>query len=151
MRQSDVDFRPGIVLEDKLKERNPEHPGEMARRDLNRFYALIDYGLLNIDITVEEACMICEALNGTLFDYRASVIDTLRIGIADYFNYNPYDSLGNNRSTEVVTLVEKISKYDMIQCAAIVDASERFWMQSEEGNDHITVLKRLFKIEEKNS
>lgn len=107
-------------LIEKLEERGPR--STVIERDLERLYTLYDRALRRVNLTVEEACLIVDALNGTFHDVRSG--SRFWIGVQDQIEL---DGLDQKWGVDGKALTEKLSSLDDLTCMAIVDAAERFW------------------------
>ena len=146
MEQKMVKIVPDENLEKQLLARGESDTWpEIAVRDLNRLYSLYQEALADAALTVEEAILICEVLNETELDHNnahglgAAVADickrTNRHKDWDIEDYQP--------------LVEKLQACSQLQCVAIIDAAERFWISSDYGAEGIYgVARRLFSCVE---
>lgn len=104
----------------ELDRRGPR--STIVNRDLGRLYDLYDRALRRIDLTVDEACLIADALNGTIHDNRTALM--FSFGVEDAIDL---DALDEKWGVDGVALIEKLSRLDELSCMAIVDAAERYW------------------------
>ncbi|MGE0493303.1 MAG: hypothetical protein AB7S38_29110 [Vulcanimicrobiota bacterium] len=100
----------------------------VARRDLERYYAMLWLEARGLNFSVGEAALVCDANNGTLWDQAeltaqptmlwANVADGIRLG-----------GVSNHGLTEQqeAELISKLQRLTPGQCLAVVDAVERFW------------------------
>ena len=108
-------------------------------RDLNRLYTLYRRALRQVNLTVDEACLIVDALNGSITTADdagllwARILDAIR-----------YDKLDEKWKIDGKELVEKLQQLNELQAMAIVDAAERFWQL--DSNDVREDVKRCFGI-----
>lgn len=108
-------------------------------RDLNRLYTLYRRALRQVNLTVDEACLIVDALNGSITTADdagllwARILDAIR-----------YDKLDEKWKIDGKELVEKLQQLNELQAMAIVDAAERFWQL--DSNDVREDVKRCFEI-----
>lgn len=63
-----VGFRPGKLVRELLARGEPAERSWVARRDLERYYAVLRYSLEEIDLTEAEALLVLEALQGSALD-----------------------------------------------------------------------------------
>lgn len=94
----------------------------IVNRDLGRLYDLYDRALRRLDLTVEEACLIADALNGTIHDSRTALM--FSFGVEDAIDL---DGLDEKWGVDGKALMDKLSTLDEIGCMAVVDAAERYW------------------------
>lgn len=113
-----VNLRPDIL--DALAERGQRAP--TINRDLTRLYFLYDRALRRLDLTVDEACLIVDAMNGTIHDERTSLM--FSFGVEDAIQL---DGLDEKWGVDGNALMDKLSTLDEIGCMAVVDAAERYW------------------------
>ncbi|KNZ70319.1 hypothetical protein Tfer_0879 [Thermincola ferriacetica] len=73
-------------------------------------------------LTVDEACLIVDALNESL--YSADTACLLWAGIGDACRL---DGLDKKWNVDDVALVEKLQNLNELQSMAVIDAAERFW------------------------
>ena len=113
-----VNLQPEIL--DALAERGQRAP--TINRDLGRLYALYERALRRVNLTLDEACLITDAMNGTLHDIRSGI--RFWIGVQDAIEL---DGLDRKWGVDGKVLIEKLSQLDELSCMAIVDAAERYW------------------------
>lgn len=114
---------------------------DIATRDLNRLYALYRAALADAALTVEEAILICEVLNESELDYDcATNIGTVVAEVCMRTNrHRDWDI------EDYQPLVEKLQSCSQLQCLAIIDAADQFWISSDYGAEGIYgVARRLF-------
>ncbi len=118
-----IEFRAGPVAGPISDRTGTISEGLVARRDLERYYALLDHELARVELSEAEASLICDALNGTLMDphsYRllwAEVADAVRL-----------DGLDAKWGVDGDALVERLRALSPGAMMAVVDAVERFWL-----------------------
>lgn len=121
-----VNLQPYIVEE--LNKRGQRSP--VINRDLERLYQLYARALRRVKLTVEEACLICDALNGTLHDVSSGT--RFWFGIQDAIEL---DGLDEKWNVDGKALIEKLATLDDLAAMAIVDAAERFWYDKRENKE----------------
>jgi hypothetical protein len=121
-KESKVQFRPG-PLDPALAERADAGVsiGQVARRDLDRYYQLLTLALHQVELTPGEASLIVDALNGTFIDLTAAQM--LHAEIADSLG----DGLAEKWEVDGPALVAKARGWTLLQRMAVCDAVERFW------------------------
>lgn len=104
----------------------------IARRDLGRYYDLVAEGLRRVrssepgyGLTEAEASLIVDVLNGSVLGASSAAMlwheveDGIRLdGLAEKWNI-----------PDGAAFVARIRAWGLIECMAIVDATERFWGQ----------------------
>ena len=110
-------------------------------RDLNRLYTLYRRALRQIDLAVDEACLIVDALNGSLTTADDASLLWARVEDAIH-----YDKLDEKWNVDGRALVDKLRGLNEIQALAVADAAERFW--EIESTDIREDVKRCFGIGE---
>lgn len=117
-----INFRPG-ELQDQIQARMGHNTaGGTAKRDLARYYKLLDQVLPSLDLAREEASLICDALNGTYLDEH-----TYHLLWASIEDAVTMDHLDKKWGVDGPALVNKIREYSPPQTMALLDATERFW------------------------
>lgn len=135
-----INFQPEIM--DALAERGQRAP--TVNRDLGRLYTLYDRALRRLDLTVDEACLIVDALNGTIHDVRSGV--RFWIDVQDAIEL---EGLAEKWNVDGKALIEKLTALDELSCMAIVDAAERFWYgEKYRDMDIREAVKKVFHIVE---
>ncbi len=118
-----ISFRPGPELGPLIDGRG-EQAGLVAKRDLERYYHLLDHELRRINLTEGEAMLLCDACNGLIFEpysiplLWANVDDAIRL-----------DGLDAKWHVDGPELVAKLRALTRGQAFAVVDAIERFWRE----------------------
>jgi len=130
----------GNRLYQKLAERGPIGP-QIIERDLERFYYLLEKSLTEIDLNVNEACLIADALDGISFGPWA--VEHLWLNIRDAIILEKLDTKWR---VEGEALVEKLESLTPLQSLAIIDASERFWQKSRPEEDITEGVKKVFHL-----
>jgi len=118
-KSTSVNFQPHILEE--LAKRGP-HRAPIVNRDLERLYTLYQRALRRVQLTIDEACLIVDALNGTLHDVTSGT--RFWIGVQDAIELDRLDEKWNVNGA---ALVQKLSALDDLTAMAIVDAAERYW------------------------
>jgi len=122
MAKTHTGFRIRPEVLEQLDARGPR--STIADRDLERLYALYARALQRVvpSFSIDELCLIVDALNGTLHDVRSGV--RFWIGVEDSIEL---DGLAQKWNVDALALMEKLRPLDELTCMAIVDAAERFW------------------------
>jgi hypothetical protein len=126
MANEKVQFRPGPLL-GALVERadapNNDAISDVSRRDLTRYYELLSYALLTVDMSEGEAGLIVDAMNGTIMEPISVAAQMLHYSIDDSLE----DGLAEKWEVDGPALVGKLQRMSLLQRAAVCDAVERFW------------------------
>ena len=146
MEQKIVPLVPDENLEKELLARGEFATWpDIAARDLKRLYGLYRAILKDAAFSVEEAILICEALNESDFDYDSAT--NIGTAVAEV-------CLRTNRHRDwdiedYQPLVEKLQSCSQLQCLAILDVADQFWISSDYGTEGIYgVARRLFSCVE---
>lgn len=113
------------MAEDVLKqvEERGEARSTIITRDLDRLYTLYRRALKRTGLTIDEACLITDALNGSLM-----TADTAHLLWASIEDAIKYEGLQEKWGVDGKALVEKLRcSLNEIQTMAVIDAAERFW------------------------
>lgn len=105
--------------------KHESHKNEIAKRDLARYYALLEKSLATVQLTEAEANALCDANNMSGFD-KALPSSMLWANVLDT------PGLDTKWSIDTDLLVSKVRSLSPLQSAAVMDAIERFWIHSEE-------------------
>ena len=108
-------------LEEELSLRG-DNRSNIINRDLERLYTLYRRAIREVPLTMAEACLIADSLNGSMMD--ANTAQVLWAGIADSIRL---DGLAEKWDVDGPALVEKMQGLSALQAMALVDAAERFW------------------------
>jgi hypothetical protein len=95
-------------------------------RDLRRYYAVVRDELAALRLTRDEACAICDALNGTHLDEHMPRFLWAEVEDADRLN-----GLGAKWEIDALALAVRLRSLSPGACMAIVDAVERFWAHAD--------------------
>ena len=117
-KSTSVNLQPGII--DELDKRGQRSP--IINRDLDRLYSLYARALRRVNLSVNEACLITDVCNGTLYD--VPTVSMLWGSVQDGIEM---DRLDEKWEVDCKALVEKLAALDEFTCMAIVDAAERYW------------------------
>ena len=119
-RASTIFFRPGSLLA-KLELRG-ESPGVTAKRDLDRYYALLESELKTVKLSELEWNLLRDACNGTLFEAH-----TMHFLYAEIEDAIKVDGLDTKWKVDGGELIGKLKDYSPGQIWAIIDALGRWW------------------------
>ena len=158
MASLDLRFRVPPALETQLRARDQEFDpragaqfarkdsaGLIARRDLGRYYALLESELAALELTEAEASLIADANNG-LGSLALALTDdasprcagvggwlraTLLANVSDSVALNRYDEKHGLTEQQATDLLQRMRRWTPGQVLAVADAVERFWAQPE--------------------
>lgn len=108
-------------IDNELRQRGDNRSGTV-NRDLERLYTLYKHALQEVDLSTDEACLICDVLNGTWTDVTSARY--LAAEVADGIKLNALDQ---KWEVDGKALVGKLDALDRLHALALVDAAERFW------------------------
>jgi len=137
----------GVYMSDDMLKRIDERSDNRSRtveQDLDRYYFMLDYELekLSKNFSIEEYCLITDALNGVLFSPWS--IRLLPAQIEDAIIYEKASRKWKVKGQE---LVEKLKKCNYGQLLAIADAAERFWNSDPKEHTNIQdMIRKYFRI-----
>jgi hypothetical protein len=95
----------------------------IARRELERYYAVLADSLREVTLTQAEASLIVDAMNGTLSE--AHTYSLLWANVADAIHY---DGLAEKWGIDGPALVAKLRALSPGAAMAVVDAAERYFV-----------------------
>ncbi|HOL22469.1 MAG TPA: hypothetical protein PLQ41_06415 [bacterium] len=130
------DFKP--TVEDEIKIRELFAAAEIAGITAN----MLRYTKLELKdyFTVDEAILICKALNGFSLDREISIKTKIYIEIEDYFKYTPF-----REDVCAEELLRKISNLTEFQCFVVAVMVNDFFAHRSELTDED--VKEIFNIE----
>ncbi len=121
---------PDYEIEKLLLQRG-DNPSIVGLRDLRRYYSLLNHYLLELNLTTDEANLICEALK----DYRLEEDPERGRVIWKQIN-NAIQQEQLDRKWKVnSTLIVKLKAMTHFQSFALVDAVERYWVWEQSSPD----------------
>ena len=115
-----VSFRSHEIKE-ALAERGK--PSVQAAKQLDRYFALLQHGASEVQLTLGEASLLCDLLYSAPWDFRASPA----ILEPDFPDDITLDSLDREWQVDSRALIRKVESYAPLESAAIIDAVEKFW------------------------
>ncbi len=123
-----VTFEPDGVMDD-LTARTSElclSLGDVARRDLERYYTILRHELRAADLTKGEAAALCDVLVSTWMDaHTARLLD---MEVEDALA----DGLDDKWGIDGLQLARRLAAMPWSRRMAIADAVERWWALQEE-------------------
>jgi hypothetical protein len=116
---------------------------EIIHRDLDRLYSIYDRSLREVSLSLSEAMLIIDAVNGSLYDVTSAHL--LWAGVEDAIKL---DKLDQKWSVDGQALVNKLRDLNTIHSLAIIDAAERVWHAVSNGDnrDFKEVVKETFGV-----
>jgi len=138
--------KAAISQDSKLKAallQRGDNTSTVGLRDLQRYYNLLNYHLLELSLTIGEANLICEALKDYRFeeDFEQTRAIWKRVDHAIQ-----QDHLDQQWSVNGKALVRKLQALHELQAIALVDAVERYWVR-EQANPDEPLEKRLSRVD----
>jgi hypothetical protein len=130
-----IEFR-SAELKQAIATRTDGSIGAIAERDLSRYYLLLAHELKRIKLSSNEAMFFCDLLNGTLSDFHINPANMLLIEAQDGIDM---DKLDQKWELDKEPFLAKISGFNILQAAAIIDGVERFWVRSHEEDSQAIV------------
>ena len=138
--QNRIEFR-SKQLKQAIATRTDGSIGAIAERDLTRYYLLLAHELKRLKLSSNEAMFFCDLLNGTLSDFHINPANMLLIDALDGIDMDKLDQKWELDKG----LLAKISEFNILQAAAIIDGVERFWMRSHE-EDSQAIVADIFGV-----
>lgn len=116
---------------------------DVVSRDLDRLYSLYRRAIGSLDLTVQEASLLLDALNGSIYDVATAPM--LWAAVEDRISF---DRLDEKWGVDGPALVEKLKALTDVQALAIIDAGERYWYGDTKYQElsFEEAVKELFKI-----
>lgn len=133
-----VSFRAGPLdglIEARM--RGDLKAGAVAQRDLTRYYDALALALSQVQLTINEAMLIIDALNGSFIDLNLAQL--LHYEIEDSFG----DGLAEKWQIDGPALLGKVRDWSLLQRIAVVDAVERWWGDAYHIDDGAARLLRV--------
>jgi len=119
--ENQITFRAEQKLLDQVLARtNAESRSEIARRDLSRYYRLLEGAMP--ELSEAEFSFLCDLCNGTFFgEFELSPSKTLLVELQD----GAY--LASKWGVDYGQLLAKVQRWADWEASAVVDRMERFW------------------------
>lgn len=115
----------GVYLSEQIDNeitQRGDNRSHTINRDLERLYTMYRRAIREIPLSVKEACLITDAMNGTLMDGNTAQL--LWASIEDAISL---EGLAAKWEVDGPALVEKLRGLNAFQCMALCDTAERFW------------------------
>lgn len=115
----------------------------IINRDLTRLYTLYRHALANVQLTVDEACLLVDALNGVQMEATTAQLLWTKIENACHLK-----RLDQKWKVDRKTLVQKLRSLSETESLALIDAVERLWVavEKKKENDIREMVKEYFNI-----
>ena len=143
-QRMNVTVRPDIVKEVDARVGEAGARSAVVARDLDRLYALYRRELASTPLSVEEACLLADVLNGTEMNQPLAVW-SLWLEVSDGCTL---DHLDEKWGVDGPAFVERLKAMSGGQLLALVDAAERFWAGPYSKGDVREMVKQVFHIGE---
>jgi hypothetical protein len=139
-RQTSFWLRDALEVELRARGTNIS---DLVHRDLGRLYTLYRRALAEVPLTVNEACLIVDVLNGALMDANSARL--LWAEVEDGISLN---GLAEKWNVDGPALVKRLQALTSVQALAIVDAAERVWQvfTKDPASSTEEVVTKLFNI-----
>jgi hypothetical protein len=141
-----MELKSSISQDSNLNAASPqrgENVNAVELRDLNRYYALLNYHLLETSWTEGEAQLICEALK----HYRFEDDPEQARAIWKYVHAAvQQDNLDQTYKVNRKTFHAKIQALNHLAAVALVDAVERYWIR-EQSQPQESLQTRLMRVD----
>jgi hypothetical protein len=112
-------------------------------RDLKRYYALLNYHLLELRLTSNEANLICEALKDYRFEDDLDRAISIWKRIDTAIQQEQLDRKWSINST----FISKIKTINHLQAVALIDAVERYWVKERSSHPHKLAETKLLHVD----
>ena len=121
-----IQFNATSII-DKIRARDNQGRSEhlTARRDLTRYYKML--GEERPAFTHEQASVLCDALNGVIFEPIDHASQILQIEVQD-----APDDLFEKWDVDRSRLEKRVADFSFAKALATIDAVERFWNEPNE-------------------
>lgn len=136
-----VNFRAGEIQDDlAARSSNEQRRALTAKRDLERYYAMIKQTLAKWSLSEGEASLIVDVLNGTITEPHSAAL--LWAEIDDAITN---DGVAERWSVDGEELVYNLRRASAFEALALIDAAERYW-QSVARGEEMSQTERLRKV-----
>jgi len=121
-----IQFNATSII-DKIRARDNQRRSEhlTARRDLKRYYKLLEASRPTLPF--EQAKLLCDLLNGTMFEPINHAPQILQIKVQD-----APDQLFEKWDVSRDKLEQRVADFSDAEAYAVIDAVERFWNEPNE-------------------
>ncbi len=118
-----------------------EDVSTIGLRDLQRYYALLNYHLLELSLTAGEGKLLCEALKNYRFEDDSEQARTVWRRVSDVIQRDQLDQKWSVNSA----FIPKLQALNHLQVVALVDAVERYWVR-EQANPDESLESKLSRV-----
>ena len=125
-----ITIPPDYEIEKLLLQRG-DNPSIVGLRDLRRYYSLLNYHLLELNLTTNEANLICEALKNYHLEEDPERGRVIWKQINNAIQKEQLDRQWKVNSA----FIGKIKALTHFQSFALVDAVERYWVWEQSSPD----------------
>jgi hypothetical protein len=125
-----ITIPPDYEVEKLLLQRG-DNPSIVGLRDLRRYYSLLNYHLLELNLTTDEANLICEALKNYHLEEDPERGRVIWKQINNAIQKEQLDRQWKVNSA----FIGKIKALTHFQSFALVDAVERYWVWEQSSPD----------------
>jgi hypothetical protein len=120
-----------------------EDISRVGLRDLKRYYALLNYHLLELRLTSNEANLICEALKDYRFEDDLDRAISIWKRIDTAIQQEKLDRKWSINST----FMSKIKTINHLQAVALIDAVEQYWVKERSSHPHKSAETKLLHVD----
>lgn len=118
-----------------------DNRSQIINRDLGRLYELYDRAIKEVPLSLDEARLIVDCCNATVYDARTA---TMLWGSVE--DACQLDGLDEKWGIDGPVLVEKLKGLTQLQALALVDAAERFWALPDGERDLDKDVRKFFHV-----
>jgi hypothetical protein len=130
-----------LELQAALLERG-DNPKIIESRDLKRYYALLNYHLLEITLSSSEVNLICEALKDYKIEHDSERARVIWKQIDEAIQRNQLDQ---KWGVDSKILIRQLQTLNHLQFIALVDSVERYWVREKVSPDE-SIETRLSRV-----
>jgi hypothetical protein len=136
-----ITIPPDYEIEKLLLQRG-DNPSIVGLRDLRRYYSLLNYHLLELNLTTDEANLICEALKNYRLEEDSERGRVIWKQINNAIQQEQLDRKWKVNSA----FIGKIKALTHFQSFALVDAVERYWVWEQSSPDE-SIQTKLSRVD----
>lgn len=124
-----ISFRPGGLIDDLEARHDTEALSIGAKRDLGRYYRLLEAEFRELDLSDPEAAFLCEVVDPNGFESKPGSFTYLWAHVDDVVRRRRLSS----PEVDTLALIEKLRALSAAASLALIDAIERFWRSPTQG------------------